>query len=96
MNGIHVQCLKVEQLQLVAQLGLSGSKDPDVRADVMAVLGTAGKMALRNQVSGLPILRVRCSVYKPSHSHSCVVYVLDLVYQHEIIGCFCHILLCFF
>ena len=62
MNFSHVQCLKVEQLQLVARLGLSGSRDPDVRADVMAILGTAGKMALRNQDSGLQILRVRCTV----------------------------------
>ena len=52
------QCLTVEQLQLISQLALSSSKDPDVRADVMTILGTAGRMALKNQPPGLQILSV--------------------------------------
>ena len=55
----YTQCLTVEQLQLISQLALSSSKDPDVRANVMTILGTAGRMALKNQPPGLRMLSVR-------------------------------------
>ena len=55
----YTQCLTVEQLQLISQLALSSSKDPDVRANVMTILGTAGRMALKNQLPGLRMLSVR-------------------------------------
>ena len=69
----HAQCLTVEQLQSISQLALSASGDPDVRADVMTILGTAGRMALKNKAPGLQMLSVRFmyTYHIWNNSHSC-------------------------
>ena len=49
--------MTVGQLHLVAQCGLT-AEDPSVRADVMVLLGLAGRLALRQQAAGEEILNV--------------------------------------